>query len=202
MCRAGSPLEAGPARAVGSFNQRGLSLSPPPLTPCPLSPFSAASPRQDKRRRPRRAEGSGSTPGSRLGSSGGPRRLPAGNVLLSVAPAAAGLRSGSGAGLELLRLAECAALTPPLELFPGGEEEGFLTRRRSVFRGSRLSYCGGFVPGKSAWEQLSVWPVAGRCPSPITHVALSPVLAHSCPDWPLQRPRCLGLGLNNTEGGM
>ena len=90
------------------------------------------------------------------------------------------------------------ALTPPIELFPG-EEEGFLRRRRSVFRGSRLGYCGGFVPGKSAWEQLSGQWRTGAPPPLRMWVRPQPWHIPVQTD-PRRGPGAGDLGLN-TEGG-
>lgn len=122
---------------------------------------------------------------------------------------------GHGAGVPgraklLLRFAEGAgALPTPVKLFPGegGGVSAAQAQRSPRPEAERLR---GFVAGKSAWEQRSVWPIAGRCPAPDAHVVLPPQPTRPlpAPPWSFRaqagrwgRPGAWDLGLHNAEGG-
>lgn len=95
------------------------------------------------------------------------------SVLLFCRPGGHGAEVPGRAKL-LLRFAEGAgALPPPIKLFPG-ERGGVSAAQAQRFPRPAAERLRGFVAGKSAWEQRSVWPIANRCPSPDTHVVLPP----------------------------
>lgn len=110
---------------------------------------------------------------------------------------------GHGAGVPgraklLLHFAEGAGALPPrVRLFPG-KGGGVSAAQAQRFPRPEAERLRGFVAGKSAWEQRSVWPIADRCPSPDTHVVLppqptpllppAPTLELPCADRPLGAP--------------